>query len=246
VDEQAYRELAERANSHWFAVERRAHLRAVITGLALPPRARILEIGCGPGSNLGMLRSFGEVTAVEPSAIARALLRSVPEIADVDLRDGLWPDDPVLRPGERFDLVAMLDVLEHIDDDVAALRAAREVLAPGGRVLVTVPAHPWMWSVHDEHLHHRRRYTRSTLRSAFSEAGLSLERLGGFNALLLPAAAAARLAARALRRATSPGRDTPAPFVNTVLGALFRSERPVIVRGGFPTGLSLLAIARHP
>lgn len=246
MDEQEYRDLADRANTHWFVVERRAHIKAVIGRLELPATARILEIGCGPGSNLGMLKTFGTVTAIEPSPVARELLRTMPGTSDVDVRVGTWPEVTELAPDESFDLIAMLDVLEHIDDDAAALRAAREALAPGGRLLITVPAHPWMWSVHDEKLHHRRRYTRATLRAAITGAGLQVDSLGGFNALLLPIAAAARLTARALRRTTSPGRATPGAFTNTTLGAVFRSERAVIVRGGFPTGLSLLAIAHRP
>lgn len=246
MDEQAYRDLADRANSHWFVVERRAHLKAVIAGLPLPPTARILEIGCGPGSNLGMLKTFGTVTAMEPSAIARELIRTMPGAADVEIHVGTWPESAELLGGATYDLIAMLDVVEHIDDDHAALRAARDALAPGGHVIVTVPAHPWMWSVHDETLHHRRRYTRATLRRVMTTAGLQVDSLGGFNSLLLPIAAAARLTARALRRTASPGRATPGALTNSVLGAVFRSERAVIVRGGFPTGLSLIAIAHRP
>lgn len=246
MDHTAYRELADRAATHWYTVERRGHLRAAMRALTLPTPARVLEIGCGPGSNLAMLSEFGTVTAIEPSPVALEILRDTHGSAP-DVRQGWWPADAALLEGEQFDLVAMLDVLEHIDDDRAALEAAAAALVPGtGRLLITVPAHPWMWSVHDEHLHHVRRYTRRSLRAVVGEAGLEIESIGAFNTLLFPAAIAARLTSRALRRTTSPGGSTPGALVNRVLGGVFRLERPAVRRGGLPIGLSLMTIVRRP
>lgn len=244
MDHTAYRELADRAATHWYAVERRQHLRAVLQTLDLPPDARVLEIGCGPGSNLAMLEEFGTVTAIEPSPVALEILREAYG-PDPDVREGWWPADAALLGDERFDVIVMLDVLEHIVNDSEALAAARDSLRPGrGRLLITVPAHPWMWSVHDEHLHHVRRYTRRGLATLIAESGLVIESIGAFNTLLFPAAVAARVIARALRRTTSPGGATPGPVVNRILGTVFRLERTAVRRGGLPIGLSLLAVVR--
>ena len=72
-----------------------------------------------------------------------------------------------------YDLIAVLDVVEHIEDDVAALSAMADCLAPGGKILITVPAHPWMWSAHDTVNHHHRRYSKRALDAAIRRAGLS-------------------------------------------------------------------------
>lgn len=85
----------------------------------------------------------------------------------------------------------MLDVVEHIEDDVAALAAMRDCLAPGGKILITVPAHQWMWSAHDVVNHHKRRYSKAALKAALDKAGLSPTHFGYFNSLLFPLAAAA-------------------------------------------------------
>lgn len=86
----------------------------------------------------------------------------------------------------------MLDVVEHIEDDVAALAAMKSCLKPGGKILIAVPAHQWMWSAHDVVNHHHRRYSKGTLVSAIEKAGLKPRKLGYFNSLLFPLAAAAR------------------------------------------------------
>ena len=92
-----------------------------------------------------------------------------------------------LLPG-GFDAVTLLDVVEHLDDDVAALRTAGRLLRPGGTLLVTVPAYQWLWSGHDVVNQHRRRYTSGRLRSALSAAGIAEARVTYFNGLLLPLA----------------------------------------------------------
>jgi SAM-dependent methyltransferase len=144
-------------------------------------------------------------------------------------------------PLRSYDLIAMLDVLEHIDEDRAALAALAERLRPGGRILLTVPAHPWMWSAHDEVNHHKRRYTRRTLKSAVEGAGLRVEMLSWFNSLLFPLAAAARLAGRVTGKDDSDDKLPPAP-VNRLFEAVFGLERYAIGRVPFPPGVSIAAI----
>ena len=126
-----------------------------------------------------------------------------------------------------------------------ALRAAGRIVEPDGRVIISVPAHRWMWSAHDEVNHHRRRYTRDTLRAAIAGAGLTLIKLTYFNTLLFPPIAAAKLVSRA-RGATSAhvAPEHGLPFGNSVLRALFSSERHAIARFNLPIGVSLLAVAR--
>ena len=118
----------------------------------------------------------------------------------------------------------------------------REALPPGGWLFLTVPALPWLWSSHDEAVGHRRRYTSALLRAAIEAAGLEVVQLGHFNSLLLPLA----MVHLALRRRRGHHLEIPSRPVNALLHAAFAAERPVVVRGGFPLGVSLLAVARRP
>ena len=109
-------------------------------------------------------------------------------------------DDPLALDDDAFDLAVALDVLEHVRDDDGALRELARVIAPGGRLLVTVPQYGWLWGEHDVLAHHHRRYTRSLLLERAAAAGLQAERVTSFNTMLLPAIAAARSRQRARRR----------------------------------------------
>ena len=188
-----YDRMAELDERHWWYRARREILADLIRRkIPLSPGARILEIGCGTGHNLPMLRRFGEVDAIEIDAAAR-------QIASRRLGKPVMASPlPALEgvPDGAYDLVAILDVLEHIDADREALTGIAAKLKPGGRILITVPAHPWMWSAHDVVNHHKRRYTRASLRAVIEAAGLKVEMLSWFNSLLFPLAAMARLMGR--------------------------------------------------
>jgi SAM-dependent methyltransferase len=132
-------------------------------------------------------------------------------------------------------------VLEHVEDDRAALKAIAQRLRPGGTILITVPQHPWMWSGHDVANHHFRRYTKATLRAAIADAGLQLTMLASFNSLLFPLAAAARLLAKMTGRQGSDDALPPAP-VNALFEKIFGLERYLVGRVPMPPGVSLIAV----
>ena len=231
----AYREMAATEGSHWWFTGRRAILASLIARLGLPEQARILELGCGTGGNLEMLARFGEVAAMESDDAARAIALEKTG-GRFDIRAGRCPER-IPFAGQRFDLVCMFDVLEHIDEDVATLEAVRGLLGTRGRALITVPAYRWMWSKHDEFLHHKRRYTAPELEKKARSAGLAVATLSYFNTLLFPLAAAARLL-------NLEGRDTPSVPVNRLFHWLFSAERFVAGRVALPFGVSLLAVLR--
>ena len=237
-----YDRMAELDSRHWWYRARREILARVVEAHAKPPAgARILEIGCGTGHNLDMLGRFGTVDAVEMDEAAR-------EVASARLgrpaRMAMLPGLEGVDAG-AYDLVALLDVLEHVDEDRASLVSIAQRLKSGGRILLTVPAHPWMWSAHDEVNHHKRRYTKKGFRSVIEEAGLKVELLSYFNSLLFPVAAAARLAGRVTGKQDSDDKLPPAP-VNKAFEFLFGLERYAIGRLPFSPGVSLVAVASVP
>lgn len=239
MDRAIYDRMAEIDGAHWWFVARRRIIATLIEQQARPPaNARILEVGCGTGSNIGLLQHYGRVEAIEPDDQARALAAAR---TGAPIQGGLLPDGVTLADG-AFDLIVLLDVLEHIPGDREALASLVPKLAPGGSILVTVPAAPWMWSAHDVAHHHQRRYTMAALRQVFADSGLRIRHATHFNTLLFPLIAAARLAGKLTGR--EGGDDAmPPPAVNKVLKGLFGAERHWVGRHAFPFGVSIGLVA---
>lgn len=227
---------------HWWYRGRRRVLEEVIAGLRLPARAAILDAGCGSGRNMIELARHGTVTGVElsPASVCLARERGVGEVIEGSVLE--MPFDAA-----SFDLATSLDVIEHLQDDLSALRELRRVVKPGGALLVTVPAYQWLWSGHDEINHHFRRYTRRTLQRVGEQAGWQQVRTTYFNSLLLPAAILLRVLDRFNRKTTESSLDLwvpPAPM-NWLLERPLLLEAAMIAHGGrIPAGLSLLAVFR--
>ena len=230
--------MAELDEQHWWYVARRRILAQLIARKVAPPEnARLLEIGCGTGHNLVMLGAFGRVDALEIDAEARAIAskrigRPVGE-ARLPALEGVADG--------TYDLALLLDVLEHVEEDQASLEAVAAKLAPGGRLLITVPANPWMWSAHDEAHHHFRRYTRAGLTSVAQKAGFEVLHSYFFNSLLFPVVAAARIAGK-LAGSNASDDAMPSPAMNTVLRTVFNFERHLIGRVSMPFGVSIAMI----
>jgi SAM-dependent methyltransferase len=240
VEPDSYLDMAAVEERHWWYRGRRRVLIRIVAGLALRPDAKILELGSGTGGNLRFLSRFGKVTAVETNATARAIARA--KHAQADVREGALPHDLRL-PDQKFDLICMFDVLEHVDDDLAALRAARAHLEPDGKLLVTVPAYKALFGPHDEELHHKRRYERAELQARLRGAGLRIDKLTFMNCLLLPAAWAVRMLDKALHRPQASNTGVPAAPLNALFAGIFGAEAWVIPFVSLPFGLTLLALA---
>jgi SAM-dependent methyltransferase len=227
---------------HWWYRGRRSVLERVIADLRLPARARILDAGCGSGRNMVELARRGVVTGVELSETSVRLAR---ERGAGEVIEGSVLDMPF--DADSFDLAASLDVIEHLEDDLGALREMRRVVAPGGALLVTVPAYQWLWSGHDEINHHHRRYTRGSLQRIGEQAGWKQVRTTYFNSLLLPVAILLRVLDRLSRKTTESSLDlwVPPEPLNWLLERPLALEAALIGRGGrIPAGLSLLAVFR--
>ena len=242
MERSVYSHMADLDQRHWWYLGRRKVLAKLVERLVRPPEgAAILEVGCGTGHNLEMLKAFGEVDAVELDESVRAIAEGrlgrkviadrLPELEGVD--DG------------RYDLICAFDVIEHTADDEAALAAISRKLGPGGKFALTVPAHQWMWSAHDAVNHHKRRYSKSTLKALIARSPLKLESIGYLNSLLFPLAVAERMVSKLRGKEEATLGIPPAP-VNSALKSIFAFERHAIGRIPLPPGLSLYAIAAAP
>jgi SAM-dependent methyltransferase len=243
MDRDYERQTHQAEDRHWWYRGRRTVLDGVIAGLELPTPARVLDAGCGSGRNMIELSRLGSVTGVELSetSVTLARQRDAGEVISGSVLEMPFPDD-------SFDLAVSLDVIEHLEDDLTALRELRRTVAQGGALLVTVPAYQWLWSGHDEINHHHRRYTRRTLQLVAEQAGWTQVRTTYFNSLLLPIAILLRVLDRVNRaKTTESSLDLwipPAP-VNWLLERPLALEAALIGRGGrIPAGLSLLAVFR--
>jgi SAM-dependent methyltransferase len=204
-----------------------------------------LEVGCGTGYVLeGVHSAFpaARCVGVEPFEAALEIARG--RVDGVELRRG--DAASLAADREEFDAVGSFDVLEHIPDDSAALRAITGALRPGGVLVVTVPQHRWLWSDADEAAEHVRRYRRRELVERVRAAGLRVERCTSFVTTLLPALAAARWRRRR-RPPADPLRELRmAPWVQSALRPAMALDRLAIHSGvSLPAGGSLLLVARR-
>lgn len=211
----------------------------------MSPAGRVLDIGGAASLITRELKRYGSVTVVEPDGEMVEIGR---ESSEIDVLQGGFPGLPV---NGSFDLITLLDVLEHLDDDRAALAEIRRLLCPGGLFLLTVPAYMWLWTDHDVALHHKRRYTRSELHALLGEAGFDVLRISYYTSFLLPVMAAQRMVGQmGLRRASRATRPavyrvkTPPPLVNRACGAIMAFERWLLRRYRLPAGGAIIALCR--
>ena len=239
MEREVYTRMAELESNHWWFAARREILASLLQRAALPAGANILEAGCGTGGNLPLLQRFGHVHAFEPDAEARAWITGRHALR---VSDGALPHN-IPFPEGQFDLVAALDVIEHVDAPEESVRSLARHLRPGGWLLLTVPAYQFLWSRHDERHHHKRRYTKRELQALVEGSGLKLEFCSYFNTLLFPAVAGVRLA-KGLFGIEQEDDALPSAPVNRLLQAIFASERALLKLSPLPFGVSIAALAR--
>jgi 2-polyprenyl-3-methyl-5-hydroxy-6-metoxy-1,4-benzoquinol methylase len=244
MDKKYYATYAAVEDRHWWFGGRRRIIERMIQQLNLPQDARILEAGCGTGGNLKMLARYGRLEAMEYEPIACEFANDRQVVA---VRQGSLPE--ALANQGPFDLILLLDVLEHLEDDFAVLQALRACLKPGGYLLVTVPAYMFLWSHHDEINHHLRRYRLKPLRRLAKAAGMRIHYATYFNSWLFPAVALVRWLKTTLGIKDKPEAHSemgiPNPLVNGFLAWLFATERFVVNRVSLPFGVSIMLVAQN-
>jgi SAM-dependent methyltransferase len=246
LDRQLYREHDELEATHWWFAARRRIVFSLLAGHLRGGSARVLDVGCGAGGTLAHLRELCDhACGLEPDPESAAIARLK---AGVDVRHGSLPDDVPFQAAS-FHVITALDVIEHISDDVGALRKMFDLLEPGGTLLCTVPAYQFLWSEHDVRNHHYRRYTKSELTTKLGQVGFQVRRASYFNTLLFPLVASARLwrRVRAYKGcAIESDLRRHSRVVNTFFEELFASERLLLRALSLPFGVSLIVIAERP
>lgn len=231
----------ERVQREHFWFRARAVILLTLLKPLLCPGQRVLDAGCGTGLLLSRLPAGLRLAGLDSSP--RALEHAATRLPQADLRAGFLPG-PLPFEAASQDLILLTDVLEHIEDDAGTLVALRSLLAPGGRLLLTVPALPALWTRHDEEHGHFRRYTRVQLAQRLAAAGFVIEKLSYYNSLLLPLVLAVRALKRLLGR-DGDDMETPARPLNALLYHVFALERQWLPLANFPLGVSLVAVARR-
>ena len=242
----------EEDNHWWFAGRTWSLLNMLDRIVPREGEKRVLDIGCGAGNMFHHLARYGAVTGVDNNPRPLAVARE----RGYDVREAGGEELPLDDDG--FDLVALLDTVEHCEDDMAVLRDAFRVAAPGGTLVVTVPAFMWLWSHNDELNAHQRRYTTRELREKLDSVGFRVVRATYNNFVLFPAAAGLILLRRGAKQEPelhSPHFDEesyqvemePAsPLLNTILKGVTWTESQILRWVNLPAGTSIIALARKP
>ena len=233
---------AQELRHWWFRGRRRVlidALRTVVISRSSSPQ--ILDYGCGTGGNSPAYAQLGSVVGVEPdpTAVRLAFQRGWARYCrgagtELPFKDAV------------FDVVMASDVLEHIQNDVAAAGEIARVLRPGGTAIITVPAHPWLFSEHDAALHHCRRYSKTSFRDLLDSSGMKIRRISYWNTALFPVICVHRLltTSQTLKKPRSDTTSSPR-IINEALTGLLLAEAAVLRYAPLPWGVSLLAVAER-
>lgn len=241
-------DLYEKEGSYWWNVTKRETVFSLLEGTDLfgsrKGRGLAVDIGCGAGYTAMVFQSYFRTVGVDVSreALRFSRDRGLRRLCQINMDEFSLP-----FKSDCFDLVLALDVVEHVEDDVRALRECGRILRDGGLLVVTVPAFMALWSPWDEALGHRRRYNAAALADAAQKAGLSVKKLSYLFFFVFPMAVLIRTVKRYLQRnAMRYSSDfIPIPSaLNSLLIQIGRLEQWSLTRLNlnFPWGLSVISV----
>ena len=243
MEQHTYAIMDDVEGSHWWFVGRRAILESFLRGIVQSPKSKdqslkILDIGCGTGANLEMLAQFGESEGVDVSDDALEFCRQKGLKVQKGLAETLPYDD------ESFDITTALDVIEHLDDDVAGLKEMHRVTKTGGQSLIFVPAFMWLWGVQDDISHHRIRYTKKQIVERLENAGFTVERATYANWTFFAPILAGRTFMKITGIKPESENNVNVSALNGIFGKLFSAERFWLKNFNFPFGVSIVIVAK--
>jgi|KBSMisStandDraft_5_1062788.scaffolds.fasta_scaffold16515_4 SAM-dependent methyltransferase len=243
MQQHTYSLMYEVEGHHWWFAGRRqiitSFIEQIFTGWQ-GKRPRILDVGCGTGANLEMLGEFGDAEGVDVSTDALSFCRQR-GLDSVRLGEA----EKLPYPDQSFDLVTALDVVEHLDDDLAGLKEMRRVLKPGGRAMMFVPAFMFLWGVQDDVSHHRRRYTMRQLKERVRAAGFEIERATFANITFFLPTLVGRVLMRLTGLRPASENNLTISFLNKPLGMILGAEHYWLRHMNLPIGVSAICVARR-
>lgn len=231
--------MRELEDKHWWFRARRKIIRKILSSnLPSGNDLDILEIGCGSGGNLEMLSQFGKIHAIETDDF---MIEAANKRGFCQVLKGSLPND--IPFDSKFDVICIFDVLEHVENDIAAIRKIWELLKPGGRVFITLPAFMFLWSQHDEFNQHKRRYNLPDIMGKLSKNGFRIIFSSYFNTFLFPLILLLRIVGRLFKK-KEDDLSMPSQNVNSILYSIMGAEAGLIGRGiPLPFGVSIIAVA---
>jgi SAM-dependent methyltransferase len=243
MEQHTYGIMNDVEDSHWWFVGRRAILESFLAqicsafGIRHSPLT-ILDVGCGTGANLEMLRQFGEAEGVDVSDDALEFCKQ----KGLKVHKGLAEHLPFAD--ESFDLVTALDVVEHLDDDIVGLKEMNRVLKTGGKTLIFVPAFMWLWGVQDDISNHRIRYTRREIVARLQLAGFKIERATYANITFFLPILLGRFLMKITGIKPESENNVNISALNGIFGKVFSAERYWLKKSNFPFGVSIVIVAK--
>ena len=240
MDETSY-DIEKRVEGfHWWFSVRRKLLKSILSSLALPRGSLALDIGCGTGSNLRLLRAEGlSVIGLDSSfyALSLAKMSSQSFLLNADLN--MLP----IRP-ESIGLIIAMDIFEHLENDRNGIRQCSQALTKGGTLIVTVPAFNWLWGIQDLVTRHKRRYRRKEIVNLLILEGFEVLKSSYFNFFLFFPILLARRTTRFLGLNISSENEINSKPLNLLLKGIFSLEPHLLKHFPLPFGVSILCIAR--
>lgn len=243
MDKNAFDEMKQTQDKHWWFKGKRAIIEKLLKSLNLPTNGQILEIGCGTGGNLTLLSKFGNITALEIDEDARLYASG---FSGITVLPGWLPDGLDNIKNKKYDLICMFDVLEHVEKDIEGLINIKSFLKDTegqGSLFITVPSYQWLYSEHDRMLSHFRRYSKKELRLKLEQAGYQVKVIGYMNTLLFPFMLLTRIASL-VSEEKNYGTKMPNKIINRLLFHIFSIEKILLPVFSLPFGGSIFAVAK--
>ncbi len=224
-------------NYHWWCLGRKEIIHFLLKKYVKNKRNKILDIGCGTGGMLEMLKEFGDVKGVDVSTDAIKFSRKYFKNA---IFKGRLPNEIPFQ-NSSFDLISLLDVLEHTEDDLKSLKKVYDLLKDKGVLVLTVPAYKLLWNDLDLMSGHKRRYVSLNLKKKVQKAGFKVQKISYFNSLLFPIVA---LIKRFKKGDPKSEFLLLPPTINSLLKKIFSIEKYIILKSRIPFGASIILIAK--
>lgn len=243
MNDEVYEEMYRVESRHWWFGAKHKIVRSLLARYAPAApttRPRVIDLGCGCGYLLHLINDQYDAVGMDGSSQAVEFSRK----RGVRVEEGMLPEPVPFEDGQA-DVIMMLDVLEHLQDDTTCFTTATKLLKPGGIAICTVPAYPWLWTKRDEFHQHFRRYTKRAFTSLMNIDGMKSEFVTHMNAVLFPAAVGERVLRKFVPLKEGHGDlKVPATPINALFRESYAAERVLLGRLPIPFGLSLVSVSR--